>query len=114
MSLYIQGGGAVIRLAYRIRPAQSWDALQSQSSSKGVEDSVHIGRLKQLSSDVSRGRQRQLTGRANEANEHTPKTQRQRGEKDLLTSAPMMEGTTHLRGGKQQNPSKACLQINLN
>lgn len=37
------------------------DALHSQCSSKGMEDSVHTRRLKQLSSDIRKGRLRQLT-----------------------------------------------------
>lgn len=93
--------------------------MQSQSISKGMEDSLHTRRLKQLPADVSEGRQRQLTSRANKANEHFSKTQRQRGEKenvsllDVLKSVSLEEGTYCLpSGGDQENPSQACLEIN--
>lgn len=92
--------------------------MQSKSISKDTEDSLHTRRLKQLSSDVSEGRQRQLTSRANKANEHTPKTQRLRGEKENVSflgvlKSVSLEEVTYCppSGGDQENPSQACLEM---
>lgn len=127
-----------IRLAYKIRPGsssngclQNAEATQSRrqnsslswSSTQALEDaqkaasSVHIGRWKKLSSGVSKGRLSLV-----EQTRSTNTTPRHKGKEtkskslplDLLTSEQLLEDTTHLQGGNQENPSQACLEINLN